>query len=519
MSYDCIITGSTPDALVAAAYIARAGQKVLVLEKSAQAGGVFSSREFAGGFKADAAFTSGSLERCIISELELEKHGLEIIERNTITGLLAGGKSITLDKNRKTASKEISKLSEKDAAAYEKFMNLLDQAADFLSFMYASPAPEPQHPDSEDSGLLQALSTKLQSYGRREMSEILRLFLMSSRDLLNEHFESAELKGLLAGPSIKGLNLGPFSASTTFNLLHHLAIGDAYFRTYAKGGLAAFTMALEKAAIKNGAELRLSSPVKKILLEDGVAKGVLLEGGEQIKSEIVISSHDPGYLYRTLIDPPELDPEFNRALSHVRYNGVVARVDLALKKLPAFKCDLKEEFLKGTILISPDLAYLEKTHDCAKYGKLSSNPYIELTVPSLVDPELAPEGKHLLSLWLQYAPYKLNQAPEKILETALSTLSEYISDLPAQVIESRVQTARSFESEFNLTEGHLYGGDMSLTQSFYLRPLCGFAKYASPIESLYLCGPATYPGGGLSGLSGRNLAELLKARKAELVVC
>jgi phytoene dehydrogenase-like protein len=220
----------------------------------------------------------------------------------------------------------------------------------------------------------------------------------------------------------------------------------------------------------------------------------------------VISDYDARHTFTQLVDPPELEPEFNRAVANIRYNGAVARINLALRDLPRFT-DVADDALRGTLVLAPSLAQLERAFDGAKYGSVSDQPYIEACIPTLADPTLAPAGRHVLSIWLQYAPYRNNLDPQRLSELALARLSEFAPNLRSLVLHTQVVTPRDFEERFQLSEGHLYGGDMTLSQAFFLRPLPGFAQYRTPIEQLYLCGAATHPGGGVSGLAGKNAAN------------
>jgi phytoene dehydrogenase-like protein len=504
--YDTIILGSSANALTAAAYLARAGQRVLVLEPSAQIGGAMATAEFAEGFRADLGLVSGRLDLGIVRDLRLPNHGLDVIERDTVTSLLADGRSFTLPADREVAAEVIRGFAPGDAARYGAFMRLLDMAGDLLGSAYTTPPPDPQHPSAADAAQLLALAGRLRGYGRREMSEVIRLLVMSARDLLDEWFESAELKGLLAGAGVRGLTQGPFAGGTTFNLLHHLAIGDGYFRATAKGGTGAICRALAAAAQANGAEMRANMGINRIVVTDGKVTAVQLANGETIAATRVISDYDARQTFRRLVDPPELEPEFNRAVAHIRYNGAVARINLALRELPSF-IGIADDALHGTLAIAPSLAQLEQAFDSAKYGSVSDRPYIEACIPTLADPTLAPAGQHVLSIWLQYAPYRNNLDRERLGELALARLSEFAPDLRSLVLHTQIITPGDFEAQFGLSEGHLYGGDMTLTQAFFLRPIPGFAQYRTPIEQLYLCGAATHPGGGLSGLAGKNAAE------------
>lgn len=504
--YDAILLGSSPNALVTAAYLAKAGKRVLLLEPSSHVGGVSATTEFAEGFKADLSLMSGKLDSKIINELNLFDHGLEIIERNTLTSLLPNGRSFTLPKNQDSAVDLIHNLSSKDASRYKEFLHLLDLASSLLYASYNMVPPQVDNPSLAEALDLKALTDQLYGYGRREMPEVLRLLVMPVRDFLNEWFESVELKGLLASVAIRGLTQGPFAGGTTFNLLHHLAIGDGYFRATAKGGVGAISQVLAKAATAFGAEIVLNTRVSKVLVNDFIATGVELETGEIIKASQVISDYDARYTFTKLVSPVDLEPEFNREVKRIFYKGSVARINLALSDLPDF-AGISQEALKGTLVISPSLAYLEKAFDSCKYGVPASQPYIEISIPSLSDPTLAPSGKHVMSIWIQYIPYQSSISQEQVQKLAVTSLSEFAPNLESLILHSQVFTARDFEASFNLTEGHLYGSDMSLSQVFFLRPIPGFAQYTTPIAQLFLCGSATHPGGGIFGLSGRNLTK------------
>ncbi len=504
-AYDTVILGSSANALTAAAYLARAGQRVLVLEQSAQIGGATATGEFADGFRADMGLISGRLDPGIVRDLRLHDHGLEPIERDTITSLLPDRRGFTLPADREAAAEVIRGFAPNDAARYGQFMRLLDLASDLLGSAYAAPPPQAQHPSAADAAQMMALVGRLRGYGRRQMTEVMRLLVMSVRDLLDEWFENADLKGLLASAGVRGLTQGPFAGGTTFNLLHHLTIGDAYFRATASGGIGAISRALAAAAQAHGAELRAGAGAPRVIVADGIATGVQLASGETIASARVISDYDARHTFTQLVDPPELEPEFNRAVANIRYNGSVARINLALHELPHFT-GIADDALRGTLVIAPSLTQLEQAFDGAKYGSVSDQPYVEACIPTLADPTLAPADQHVLSIWLQYAPYRNNLDPRRLSELALERLSEFAPNLRSIVLHTQVIMPRDFEERCQLSEGHLYGGDMTLSQAFFLRPVPGFAQYRTPIEQLYLCGAATHPGGGVSGLAGKNAA-------------
>lgn len=509
-TYDTIILGSSPNALTAACYLARSGKKVLILEPSKHIGGAVTTAQFADGFKADAGLTSGRIDATIAKDLKLSEHGLEVIERDTVTTLLPDGKSFSLPSDREAATTVISKFSQNDASRYKQFMQLVDLASDFLKSAYEMTAPGNHPPSPQDVEQFSLLTGKLKGYGKREMTEVMRLLVMSVRDLLDEWFESPELKGLLGATAIRGINQGPFAGSTTYNLLHHIAQGDGFFRATAKGGIGAISLALSKTAKSYGAELLTGIGSLEVNVEDGIATGVMADG-KLIEATTIISDYDARYTFTKLVAPPELEPEFNRAVRNSRYGGAVTRINLALSKLPEFP-GIADEALRGTLTIAPSVSYLEKAFDGGKHGDISAHPFLEVTIPSLADSTLAPSGKHVMSIWMQYTPYRSKTSPDNALKLALDQLSAFCPNLKSLIEHSQVVTPKDLESQFNLSEGHLYGGEVNLAQAFFLRPIPGFAQYNTPIPQLYLCGAATHPG-GINGLSGRNAAREIGVRE------
>jgi phytoene dehydrogenase-like protein len=513
-TYDTVILGSSPNALTAAAYLARGGKRVLVLEP-AELGGLVTTTSIDKDARGDFGIGSLRLHDDIVKDLKLHDHGLEVVERNSITSLLPDGRSFTLPADRDAATAAIAKFAPGDAPRYKPFMQLLDLAVDFLQTAYAMTPPRHHPPSEADVQQLATLVAKLRGYGRREMTEVMRLLVMSVRDLLDEWFENPELKGLLGGAAVRGISQGPFAAATTFNLLHQLATGDGYFRATAKGGIGAVSQALAKAAKSFGAEVRESVGPVQIDLTDGKASGVLV-GSETIPASTVISDFDAMYTFTKLVPPPELEPEFNRAVRQIRYNGSVARINLLLNELPSIT-GISSDAMRGTLTVSPSLAYLERSFDEWKRGKLSAKPYMEITLPSLDDATLAPAGKHVMSIWMQYVPCTGSIKEKQVRDIAIDALSEYMPNIKSSVGSSgQVNTPLMYQSKA-ASGGHLFGGEINLAQAFHLRPLPGFADYRTPVPDLYICGSAAHPG-GYSGLSGRNIARELGVKGGRVEV-
>jgi phytoene dehydrogenase-like protein len=500
-----IILGSSPNALTAAAYLAKAGRQVLVLEPRTQLGGAYTTSEFAAGFRGDQSLIAGRISREIVHELELARHGLQPIERTSISSLLPNGQSFTLPADTGAAAEIIRSFAPADAAKYPAFMQLLDMASDLLQAAYATLPPEAHHPSAAEQHQLIALVAKMRGYGRREMAEVMRLLVMPIRDLLDEWFENQALKGLLASVAIRGLNQGPFASGTTFNLLHHLAIGDGYFRANAAGGIGAIHTALAAAATTAGATIRTGVGELRIIVADGTATGVQLADGEVLAAEAVVSDYDAYYTFTQLVRPPELEPEFNRAIRKIQYRGSVARLNLALQHTPQFT-GITADGLAGTLVISPSIASLERCHDAAKRGMLPEQFYLEISVASNSDTSLAPEGQQSMAVWIQYVPHQCHDG-EQLLECVLTQLESAAPGIRQLIIGSQLLLPDDYAKQYDHTEGQLYGGEMSLAQAFFLRPVPGYAHYATPIAGLYWCGAATHPGGGISGINGRNAAR------------
>lgn len=500
-----IILGSSPNALAAAAQLALDAGQVLVLEPSGAIGGPTTSAPVHDGFLGDLGLTSGRLAPQLIHDLGLAAYGLELIERPTLTSLLPDGRALTLSHDLLFSADSIRGFSAKDAEQYPAFCRLIDLAVDFLRAVYADVAPAAHQPGPADMARLVELVGRLRGYGRREMTEVMRLLVMSVRDLLDEWFESPALKGLLATLGVRGLMQGPFAGGTTFNLLHQLAVGDGVARATARGGLGALSAAMATAAQARGATIRANVGPLRILVSDGVATGVQLASGEVIPAGQVISDYDARHTFTQLVPPPALDPEFNRAVRATRYNGAVARINLALRELPAI-AGLDGAALRGTLVIAPSLPSLERAYDDAKVGRLSASPFLEVTIPSLADPSLAPAGQHVMSIWLQYAPHRGAIPAGAILESALAQLDTRAPGLRGAILQAQVLTPQDLAARFDLTEGHLTGGDLTLAQALFLRPIPGYAQHRTPIANLFLCGATTHPG-GVSGLAGLHAAR------------
>ena len=525
-SRDIVIIGGGHNGLVAAFYLARAGFKPLVLERRNQVGGAAITEEFHPGFRASLlAHSAGPLRPDIVRDLQLEQHGLKLITPEVaVTAFSPDGRALILYRDVERAAQEIAKFSEADAAKYREFQPAIEKASRVIANSLAQTPPEIEHPTAADLfGLLQ-LGRSLRGLGKANTYNLLRWAPMAVADLAAEFFENDLLRATIAARGIFGTSLGPWSAGTSLVLLLRAAADSnpAGSNSFAAGGLGSITQAMAGAAQHAGSEIRTGAEVIEIRIKNGAAQGVVLSTGEEILASAVISSADPKRTFLKFTDPSLLSPTFTKRLQNYRMNGTVAKVNLALSGLPKFTAlDGNDGALAGRIHIGPEIDYLERAFDESKYGNFSHAPYLEVTIPTLTDPPLAPEGKHVMSIYMQYAPYKLkkgswqDEAQRLALgDTVVKTLAQYASDLPDKILHHQIITPLDLEETYGLTGGHIFHGELALDQVFTMRPILDWARYRTPIQNLYLCGSGTHPGTGLTGGSGANAArEILKDLK------
>jgi len=523
LSHDIIVIGADLNGLVTAAYLARAGERVLLLDRRSTIGGAALTEEVLPGFQFNTALhDAGWLNPAIVKDLELGRHGLEMIQSDVT--VFEPGSGLTLWRDAAKSAQSIAHFSRADAEKWPAFHARMLKLAGFLENVYALTPPKITTTNPVELWSWLGLGRKLRGLGRQDMMELMRTLPMSVDELLTDWFETAALQGAIGAGGITNLDQGPRAAGTALVLLHHL-IGAGALRAIrtARGGIGSLSKALAAAAQQYGVELRLNADVIQIVVKDDRAAGVALSNGEEVNARCVISSADVRRTFFDWIGPAHLETEFMRAAQNIRYHGVRAKVNLALSELPRF-AGADESLLRGVISISPSLDYLERAHDDAKYGRVSGKPYLEATIPSLNDPALAPSGQHVMSIWMQYAPYRLREekrgiAPpvwddarrEAIGDLVVNTLSEYAPNLKGAIVQRQVLTPVDLESRFDAPEGNLYQGELALDQFLFMRPLAGWSQYRTPIAGLYLCGATTHPGGGLAGAAGYNAArEILK---------
>jgi phytoene dehydrogenase-like protein len=508
-SRDVIIIGGGHNGLVTAFYLAKAGFKPLVLERRAQIGGAAITEEFSPGFRCSTlAHSAGPLLPEVVSDMQLARHGLKLVTPEVaVTALSPDGRALVLYNDATRAAQEISKLSAKDAERYPVFQQSLEKIGRVIRDALKLAPPNIDDPSRSDLWAMLQTGRALRKLGKKDMYRLLRWGPMAVADLVAEFFETELLRATVAARGIFGTAMGPWSAGSSLVLLIRAAgdphpAGSSFF---AIGGTGAITQAMSAAAKEAGAEIRTSAEVKEVRVKDGVVTGVVLASGQEISAKAVISNADPRRTLLTLVDPTHLTPDFVMKLQNIRMPGTVAKVNLALSALPKFTAlNGNDAALRSRIHIGPEIDYLERAFDESKYGNFSPHP------------ALAPSGKHVMSIYMQYAPFKLKNSDwdsqrSALGETVVETLAEYAPDLPSLVEDGQIITPKDLESTYGMTGGHIFHGELALDQFFTMRPLLDWARYNTPIQNLYLCGSGTHPGAGLTGGSGANAArEILK---------
>jgi phytoene dehydrogenase-like protein len=518
---DAIIIGGGHNGLVTAFYLAKAGCKPLVLERQAQVGGAAVTEEFHPGFRCSTlAHSAGPLLPEIVRDMQLERHGLKLITPEVgVTALAPDGRALILYNDLKRAAQEIARFSQRDAQQYPAFQESLEKIGRVIGEALRMTPPNIDDPSHGDLWAMLQTGRSLRKLGKKDMYRLLRWGPMAVADLVAEFFETELLRATVAARGIFGTAMGPWSAGSSLVLLIRAAgdshpAGSAHF---AIGGIGAITQAMAAAAKEAGAEIRTGAEVKQVRVKEGAASGVVLAHGEEIAAQAVVSNADPRRTLLKLTDPAHLTPDFVMKLQNYRIPGTVAKVNLALSALPKFTALTgKEEALRGRIHIGPEIDYLERAFDESKYGNFSQHPYLEVAIPSLTDPSLAPAEKHVMSVTMQFAPYKLKNGDwssqrDALGNTVVKTLSEYAPNIAELVIDGQIITPQDLEETYGLTGGHIFHGELALDQFFTMRPILDWARYRTPIRNLYLCGSGTHPGAGLTGGSGMNAArEIVK---------
>jgi phytoene dehydrogenase-like protein len=523
--YDAIIIGGGHNGLVAACYLARAGWHVLVLERRYLVGGACVTEETFPGFKVStAAYVNSLFRKEIIHDLRLRDYGLALLERNPSSFTpFPDGRHLLMGPDAAMNLREIAKFSIRDAEAYPKYEAMLERVAAVVEPTIALTPPNLLKPGLRDLWTLFRLGRSFRQLGPG-MSEALEILTGAARPILDRWFESEQLKGTLATDAIIGAMAAPSMPGTAYVLFHHVmgeTNGKRGVWSYVRGGMGGLTQALAGAARDLKVEIRCHAEVSRILVKDGTVRGVALANGDEFSAPVVASNADAHVTFTRLLDPRSLPPDFAQAVDRISYDSASLKINVALAELPDFlACPGSQPGPqhRGTIHICPDQDAIERAFDDAKYGQPSQRPILECTIPSVVDPTVAPPGKHLMSMFIQYAPYHLRgttweQERERFANRCFDLLNEYAPNFKAAVIQRQVLTPVDLERTFNLTGGNIFQGAMSLHQLFCFRPVPGFAGYRTPVRGLYLCGAAAHPGGGVMGAAGANAArEMLRRR-------
>jgi phytoene dehydrogenase-like protein len=516
-SYDVIVIGGGHNGLVSAAYLARAGRKVLVLERRHVLGGAAVTEEIYPGFKYSVCSYVVSLLRPeIIRELDLPRHGLEILPLDgTFTPMPDGDYLWRVNDHAKTR-REIARHSKVDAEAYEEYGKAMVEMGRFVKPILNMTPPDPTSLNPRGLMDLAFLGRRFQALSDQDKYNQVQLMTMSAVDFLDQWFETDVLKATMSASGIIGTFLGVRSPGTAYVLLHHyMGEIDGAFRSWglSRGGTGAISEAIAGAAREAGVEIKTETPVSKIIVKDGASVGVVLENGDYYTANVVASSLDPRQTFSKLVGEDNLPPEFVEDVKRYKYRGSSGKVNLALDALPDFTClPGAGHHLRGAVSISPSVDYMERAYDEAKYGRYSRQPYIDMVIPSLTDPSVAPPGKHVMSCFVQYAPYHLKEEGgwdahrEAFGDTVVNTIAKYAPNIKDIILHRQVLTPLDIERDFGLSEGNIFQGELTLEQLFFLRPAPGWAQYKTPVQGLYMCGSATHPGGGIMGAPGRNAA-------------
>ena len=513
-----VIIGAGHNGLTAAFYLARAGLRPLVLERRPIVGGAASTEEIAPGFRAPSlAHAIGPLRSSIVSDMRLESRGLTFIRPDPrLVALAPGGGALVFSIDHARTAEAIRRFSSRDAAKYIEFCGVLTRLSRFLVPLLAATPPSLDAPDRGDVWEMVKAGARFRGLGKKDGYRLLRWGPMSVADLVAEWFETDLLRASIAARGIFGSAQGPRSAGTAAQLLLDAAVDPAPggSSVTVKGGPGALTAAMAEAAREAGAEIRVNAGVSRVVVRDTRVGAVILEDGSELTATAVISNADPRRTLLNLVDPLDLDPGVLSRIRNYRARGAMAKVNLALDGLPPFSGVTSGE-LCGRLHIGPGIDYLERAFDASKYGELAGEPYLDVAVPTLSDPSLAPPGKHVVSVCAQFAPYRLANgrpwaaAKSDLLSFVLRTLDRYAPGIESRVERAQVLTPVDFEEVYGLSGGHIHHGELSLDQLFTMRPVLGWARYRTPIPGLFLCGAGTHPGGGITGGSGQNAARAI----------
>lgn len=523
--YDAIIVGAGHNGLVTASYLAGAGLRVLVLERREVVGGACVTEEVFPGFRVStAAYVTSLFRKEIVRDLRLADYGFEVLPRDPSSFTpLPDGRSLLMGPDPDLTRREIARFSPRDAERYPHYEAMLERVAALVEPTLTMTPPNVLRPGLGDLRRLLALGRAFRRLGP-VAGQAVEILTGAARPILERWFESEPLKATLATDAVIGAMASPSTPGTAYVLFHHV-MGETGGRRgvwgYVRGGMGTLTRALASAARDRGADIRCGAEVVRILVRDGRVRGVALATGDEFAAPVVASNADARVTFLELLDPVVLPPEFREAVARIDYASASLKINVALAELPDFTARPGRDpapHHRGTIHICPDLDYIERAYDDAKYGRPSTRPVLEVTIPSVADPTVAPPGRHLMSIFVQYAPYALREGTWDHLRDAFAdrcfeVLDEYAPNFKRSVLDRQVLTPVDLERVFNLTGGNIFQGAMTLGQLFAFRPVPGWADYRTPIAGLYLCGAAAHPGGGVMGAPGFNSAREILGRR------
>lgn len=524
--FDAIIIGAGHNGLVTAAYLAKAGKRVLVLERRDVIGGACVTEEVWPGYKVStAAYVNSLLRPEIIKELELKKYGFEMMPRSPSSFTpFPDGRYLMMGPDKEMTRREISKFSARDADAYPVYEDMLTKVADFLEPLLVQTPPDP-FGSWWDLYKLGRMGLKFRRMGREVAVDAIEVLTGAAKPILDRWFESDELKATIATDAVIGAFAPPSHPGTAYVLFHHVmgeCNGVRGVWGYVRGGMGTISTSIASAAKASGAEVRTNAAVSKIITKGGEVVGVALADGTEFHAPIVASCVDARTTFLKLSDAKELPPEFVKAVERIDYSSATVKINVALSEPPQFKClpgtGVGPQH-HGTMHVCPSMDYIERAYDDAKYGRTARDPMLECTMATALDSTLAPAGKHILSMFIQYAPYHLKDTTweverDRFADRCFDVLNEYAPNFKSSVIDRQIITPVDMERIYGLTGGNIMQGTMSLSSMFSLRPVAGFADYRTPIRGLYVCGAAAHPGGGVMGAAGMNAArEILRDRR------